>query len=270
MAPGTAPAATLAPAELALRIALLPPISRGVFAMEAARQFSAQLIELWRKVDDDVALGGVYRLLDAETVAGVVLRILAETEGTDPRYWTLPDLDALLPALRAEAWEEIMAGRLLVEAVKAGQHQTLAPVLLRQLVPDWQWSSVGEFTDARVRRLPETGRVAEAGVISGNLSVALDAVTSSAAGTVAAKQKRPSWLSLRSAIKVAVGNIVEAHREPLPFNEFWPALNDALGQHVPRSIARKAQKTFVPPELCLQRGYHSKIKSPNRQIKSPS
>jgi hypothetical protein len=51
-------------AELEWRIALLPPISRGIF--KGPHLHAARLIELWKVGDDSVPLAQTFRLLDAE------------------------------------------------------------------------------------------------------------------------------------------------------------------------------------------------------------
>ena len=103
--------------ELELRIALLPPLSRGLH-LAGPRVHAERLVALWRS-DDPVPLGEAFRLLvDVDMVAGAILRTIANSEHgyPDPRHWRFPDLEALLPELRACAWQEILAGRLLVEA----------------------------------------------------------------------------------------------------------------------------------------------------------
>ena len=62
-------------AEIEFRVAVLPPISRG--AHLAGPQLHAErLIELWR-TDDDVPLAEAFRVLNVETVAGVIWRTVA-------------------------------------------------------------------------------------------------------------------------------------------------------------------------------------------------
>jgi hypothetical protein len=69
--------------------------------------------------NDHVLLAEAFRLLDADAVAGAVLRgtVELEREG-DPRYWTFPTLEELLPALRELAWQRVLAGNLLVEGIE--------------------------------------------------------------------------------------------------------------------------------------------------------
>ena len=110
-------------AELALRILILPPISRGMhFAGPncGPEQHARRLVKLWQVAENDhVLLAEAFRLLDADAVADAVLRgtVELEREG-DPRYWTFPTLEELLPALRELAWQRVLAGNLLVEGIE--------------------------------------------------------------------------------------------------------------------------------------------------------
>ena len=144
--------------ELELQVALLPPISRREHLV-GPRLHAERLGALWR-TDDDVPLADAFRLLDIAVIAGAILRLSVEIESADSRYWTFPELEELLPALRALAWEEILAGRLTVEGVagvREGRRRRIPPVRLQRLTPDWvlSWltrSGQDEFTDVRVRR----------------------------------------------------------------------------------------------------------------------
>ena len=181
-------------AELELRIALLPPISRGAHLGGSAIH-AERLVELWKvEAGDDVPLEQAFRLLDAETVAGAILRAtLAKDAGveawtvehlakfwdaadhnddgeasakdypSDPRYWTPPTLSGLLLELRALCWKALLLDEtLLVEAVKGlrgTRRRAVLPGELARLRPDWSLSRLclgerDEFIAARVRRAP--------------------------------------------------------------------------------------------------------------------
>jgi hypothetical protein len=149
-------------AEIELRIALLPPISRG--ARLAGPQLHAErLVELW-KADGAVALAEAFRLLDVEMVAGVILRtvVAGDYDSGDPRHWHFPPFAALLPELREAAWQEVLVGRLVIEAIKGvrgKRHRTLLRAELPRLIPDWGLARLAlgdrdEYIDVRVRRPP--------------------------------------------------------------------------------------------------------------------
>lgn len=104
-------------AEFGLRLALLPPISRGTH-LDGPRLQAKHLANLWC-ADGAVFLAEAFRLLDVPMIAGVLLRTAVEIETADPRYWPFPDFEALLPPLRDQAWQEILVGRLVLEAVPA-------------------------------------------------------------------------------------------------------------------------------------------------------
>jgi hypothetical protein len=131
------PSASLPLAELEFRIALLPPISRGAPVSEEwpARALAGpwlhaeRLVELW-KTDGVVALAEAFRLLDVEAVAGVILRTVVagdyDNKG-DPRHWHFPSFTDLLPPLREAAWQEAVAGKLVLEAIKGVRGKRTAP-----------------------------------------------------------------------------------------------------------------------------------------------
>ena len=77
------------PFELALQIALMPPLSRGAH-LAGPRLHAQRLVELWQvAVDDDVPLAEAFRLLDVGAVGGAILRVtLARERKHDPRYST--------------------------------------------------------------------------------------------------------------------------------------------------------------------------------------
>src|SRR4051812_13840404 len=106
-------------AEIELRLATLPPISRGAH-LTGPQLHAERLIKLW-KADGEVALAEAFRLLDVGTVARVILRTMTarDYEGGDPRHWHFPPFADLLPPLRKAAWREIIAGKLVLEAIKS-------------------------------------------------------------------------------------------------------------------------------------------------------
>jgi hypothetical protein len=161
-------------AELELRIALLPPVSRsshlGGPAIHAER-----LVELWKiEAGEDVPLEQAFRLLDAEAVAGAILRTTAARNAgieawtaenlaklwddadngdgeeepakdfpSDSRYWPLPPLNDLLPELQELCWEALLDGAWRLEGLKTARDKvSKTPRLislfeLPRLRPDW-------------------------------------------------------------------------------------------------------------------------------------
>jgi len=107
-----------------------------------------------------------FRLLDTEAVMRAILRTRATRDYPgDPRYWILPPLADLLPALHELAWQAMLDGTLLVEAIKGvrgTRPRAVLPAELPQLVPDWGLSRLvrdgdagrDEFIDICVRRPP--------------------------------------------------------------------------------------------------------------------
>jgi hypothetical protein len=232
-------------AEIELRIALLPPISRGAH-LAGPRLHAERRVELW-KADGEVALAEVFRLLDVETVAGVILRTVTanEYEG-DPRHWHFPPFIDLLPPLRAAAWQALLDGRLVLMGVKGitgRRHQPLAPALLPRLTPDWELSRLmragqDAWFEVRVRPIP-----------------AIDIPRP--------WQPKPA----PEAIEFAAKEIAEAHPPPdgqLSFANFWAALKAKAGVGVSKRQALAALNTYAP-HLRGQPGIKTGIK-----IKSPS
>ena len=159
-------------AELEFRIALLPAISRGAH-LAGPTLHARRLVELWKVDDnDDVPLAQAFRLLDAETVARAILRTSATRDyPSDPCHWIFPPLADLLPELQECAWQAMLDGALLVEAIKGVRGTRLRVVLpteLPRLAPDWRLSRLvrdgcdeeiggegrDEFIDVHVRRPP--------------------------------------------------------------------------------------------------------------------
>jgi hypothetical protein len=152
----------LGAAEIELRIALLPPIPRGAHLV-GPQLHAERLTALW-KADGAVALVEAFRLLDEETIAGVILRtvVAGDYDKGDLRYWQFPPFADLLPPLREAAWQEALAGKLVLEAIKGvrgKRHRTILPAELPRLIPDWELARLilgdrGEFIAVRVRRPP--------------------------------------------------------------------------------------------------------------------
>src|SRR5262249_58306496 len=162
-------------AELEFRIALLPAISRGAH-LAGPTLHARRLVELWKVDDnDDVPLAQAFRLLDTEAVAGAILRtVMAGEYPGDRRHWIFPPLADLLPELQELAWQAMLDGALLVEAIKGVRGTRPRVVLLAELPrlrPDWRLSRLvrvgcdgcdgeigrggrDEFIDVRVRRPP--------------------------------------------------------------------------------------------------------------------
>jgi hypothetical protein len=231
--------AVLGAVEIELRIALLPPISRG--AHLAGPQLHAErLVALW-EADGAVALGEAFRLLDVEAVAGVLRTVVAgDYDSGDPRHWHFPPFADLLPELREAAWQEALAGRLVLEAIKGitgRRHQPLVPALLPRLIPDWVLSRLtrdgrDEYIDVRVRPMPATA-------------------------IPRPWQEKPS----RDELKDAVEDAAEAYssEDPPLFDEFWAAVK-IRAPGTTQIQMRKALKEQVP-RLLRTRGQWRKMKS---------
>jgi hypothetical protein len=225
-------------AEIELRIALLPPISGGVH-LAGPRLHAERLTALW-KADGSVPLGEVFRLLDAEAIAGVILQAAVECDGGDPRHWHPPPFADLLAPLREAAWREVLAGRLVLEAIKGitgRRHQPLVPALLPRLTPDWKLSRLtrdgrDEYIDVRIRPMPAT-----------DISRPW--------------QEKPS----RDELKAAVEDAAEAYSsdDPPLFDEFWAAVK-IRAPGITQIQMRKALKKQVP-HLHRKRGQTRKMKS---------
>jgi hypothetical protein len=179
-----------------------------------------------------VPLREAFRLLvDAVEVAGAILRTIAASEHgyPDPRHWRFPDLEVLLPELRAIVWDKILAGHLVVEA----NGRALTPATLSTLTPDWPTSRLlrrtRPFVKVTVRLLPT------------------------------APVRRTSRKAAPAAIEAAARRIAERHKsgELLVFHDFWQQLKAELpGFTITQQIARRALN-YVP-QLRGKRGYRRK------------
>ena len=220
-------------------------ISRGEHLAGPRLRAERLIADVW-KAEGEVALGEAFRLLDVETVAGVILRATIERDERDdcrrdPRHWHFPPFPDLLPPLREAAWQEILAGKIVLEAVKgvAGRrHQPLPPALLPRLTPDWELARLirdgrDEYIDVRARPMPATDIPRPW------------------------QQKKPS----RDELKDAVEDAAEAYssENPPPFNEFWAAVK-IRASGTTQIQMRKALKEQVP-HLHRTRGQTRKIKS---------
>jgi hypothetical protein len=183
-------------------------------------------------------------LLPVELITGVLLRAVTASESGDPRHWSFPSFEALLPPLREQAWSEILSGHFVVEAIKGvrgKRRRTVLPAELPRLIPDWELSRLclgkrDEFIDVRVRHAP-------------------------AEPVKKAWRERPD----RSKLKVAMENIAQRYPPGArpPFSEIWGALKVELGQEdLPWRPAKYALKNYAP-HLEGRRGHRSsKGKSP--------
>jgi hypothetical protein len=234
----------LALAEVELRIALLPPISRGSHLSGPALH-AQQLVELWRvSGDDDVPLAEAFRLLDVEAVTGAILRTLLMGDRDYPadlRQWTFPGFTDLLPELQGLSWRAMLDGVLLTEAIKSvrgKRYRAVLPAELPRLTPDWELSRLtfggrDDFINVRVRRAP-------------------------AEPVKKAWRERPTKAAVRDSMK-QVAQTYPPDAQP-PFSEIWDRLKERL-PGVSRDVARKALKQYTP-HLVGRQGYRSKSKSP--------
>jgi hypothetical protein len=224
-------------AELALQITFLPPISRG--AHLAGPQLHAdRLIELWKVADGDhVPLAEAFRLLDAEDIEGAIWRVtVARKRKHDPRYWTFPEIEELLPKLDKLAWQGMLAGTLLLKAIKGvhgKRYRTVLSAELPRLVPDWQLSRLvlsgrDEFIDVRVQR--------------------------AATEPVKKAWRKPYTDDELKPATEALAKTYEPGKQPA-FKDFWDALKKALPD-ITREQAHDALQQFAP-HLRGRRGYHS-------------
>jgi hypothetical protein len=235
--------ANLPLAEIEFRIALLPPISRGAH-LDGPILHAGQLFELW-KADGEVALTEAFRLLDVETVARVILHTVTagDYDEGDPRHWHFPPFADLLPPLREAAWQEILAGKLVLDAIKGvsgRRHKPLLPAVLPRLIPDWELSRLirdgrDEYIDVRVRPMP-----------------AIDIP----------RPWQPTKPS-REKIRTVAEEIAKAHPPPdgqLSFADFWVALKAGAGVGVTRRQALDALDKYASH---LRGKVGIKIKSPS-------
>jgi hypothetical protein len=212
--------------ELEFRIALLPPILRGS-PFGGPVLYARQLVELWGSPDGEVPLAEAFRLLDVDAVAGVILRATTEYDQGDLRYWHFPPFADLLPQLRAQAWQEILAGKLVLEGLKGltgRRHHALAPALLPRLTPDWDLSRLtrdgrDEYTDVRVRR-------------------------------PAAEPVKATWRERipEKALENAMQDIARTYEgRPRPrFKDVLKEMRDRLGSDLPRDVVRNALTDYAP------------------------
>ena len=262
-------------AELELRIAFLPPVSRGAHLGGPAIH-AERLVELWKiEAGDDVPLEQAFRLLDAETVAGVILRAtLAKDAGveawtvehlakfwdaadnndgeapakdypSDPRYWTFPSLSGLLFELQELCWEALLDGVWRTEALKIVRGKigktprVISPIELPRLRPDWKLSRL----------------------CRGDQDEWLDVRVRRTSVEPPAERQRPSQAALRAELKRAMEEIAQGYSKGVrpPFKEIEAALKTRL-PWVTRRQAREAVAKYTP-QLHGERGRPRK--SPN-------
>ena len=213
-------------AEIEFQLAALPPISRGAH-LAGPKLHAERLIAAW-KADGAVALADAYQLLDVKTVAGVILRtVMAGDYDQDPSYWHFPPVADLLPPLREVAWQKILAGEFVLEAIKGvtgRQHRPLVPALLPRLTPDWELSRLirdgrDEYIEVRVRPMPATD-------------------------IPRPWQEKPS----REDAEAAARDIAKAYPQPaqLSFKEFLAELKKRLGPNVTKRLALEVLETCAP------------------------
>jgi hypothetical protein len=234
-------------AEIDMRIALLPPISRGAH-LAGPGLHAERLLELWRVDDgDEVPLAQAWRLLAAEAVEGAIARTIAASEHGypgDARHWIFPPLADLLPELQALAWQAMLDGELLVQAIK-GERGTrpraVLPAELVRLTPDWDLSRLmragrDEFIDVQARRPPREPAKATW------------------------RTDKPSDAEVADAMRV-IAQGYPPGAQPA-FEIIWTALKARLKrQDLPRKVAYNALKQYAP-HLRGRRGYRS-TKSPS-------
>jgi hypothetical protein len=219
--------------DLELKIASLPLISRGAH-LKGPILHAQRLKELW-KAAGEVVLGEVFRLLPDPIVADVLLRATASDDyavRSDPRHWTFPSLEEVVRLLRAQAWQELLAGRFVITAIVQGKRKRrgVKPVELAHLEPDWtlgrlQSGGVDRFVDVRVRPKPEPKLEPEF--------------------------KSPTVPDWKDAVEKLPPNLTEAGRHK--------ALEGLLGGPLRRDDARGAVKQYRPG--LVKRGRPRKKKS---------
>ena len=226
--------------DLEMAIALLPPLSRGLH-LAAPRLHAERLIALWRS-DGPVTLQEAFRLLiDVDLITGVILRTVAASEDgyQHPRHWRFPNLEALLPELRAIVWQGILAGRLQVEA----NGRTLKLAVVPSLTPDWQRSRLLRPKNPLAQvmvRYPPTVPIAE---------------------KPPAKKWRKREQPSEQEVKLAMENIVKNTDPNSPRDADWPWRQ--LQQKFPeitRERARQAREGHAP-QLVRRRGRPTKPRS---------
>jgi hypothetical protein len=235
----TAVVDVLGAAELEFRIALLTPISRSAH-LASPRRHAERLVKLWHSPDGEVSLAEAFRLLGVDAVAGVIQRVATERDYQgDPRIWHFPPLAELLPELREAAWQEALAGKLVLEGVKGirgRRHQPVELALLPRLTPEWE-----------LARLTRDGR---------------DEWIDVRACPIAAAALPKPWQKGKPScheIKAAAQDAAEAYssEDPPSFDQFWAAIKIRAPGATQLQV-RDALKKHVPH---LRRGIGKKIKS---------
>jgi hypothetical protein len=231
-------------AELALRILILPPISRGAH-LAGPKLHVQRLLDLWRVADGDaVPLVEAFRLVDdVEAITAAILRSAIAHECTgDPRYWAFASLEQMLPELRELTWHRMLAGALLVEGIKGirgKRHRAVLPAELPRLKPDWELSRLtcgenDEFIDVRVRHAP-------------------------AEPVKKTWRNKPSDKDVAATMKQVAADYPSGAQPSV--KEIWFELEYQLTEEVTRKQVREAIKNHAP-QLRGRRGHRSTGKSP--------
>ena len=244
---------------------LLEPISRGTHLAgprSGPRLYAEHLVEAW-KADGAVTLGAAYQLLDVKMVAGVILRAVAaeDYDQDDPSYWPFPPVADLLAPLREVAWQEILAGNLVLEAipgVTGREHRPLAVTELPRLAPDFELSRLtrdgrDEFIDVRVHPMSATDipPSPDAAASQGNLAATETGDSASLAGAVrwiATPPARPQGVP-EAALRNALLDIVDRHpagSPPLDEESLHKEVERLLEATVARDRFLAARKEVAP------------------------
>jgi hypothetical protein len=223
------------PAQLSLK-ELLPPISIDVPSVAAARQYTTQLRRLWPTDDAAVALDQAYRLLDADTLTGIVLAAMTLATAPDAQFHVLPNLRALMPDLRDRVWRELLDGRLIVTGIKddpvAGKRIIVPSNRLRLLEPNWARS---EFH------------------LSGHTIVFAAEVER----VTPAASKSPRRRATKAEIRKTMLGIVAAYPtggRPPNRDQLKELLEQQLNARVARDLAEQALHELAPREWIRERG----------------
>jgi hypothetical protein len=261
----------LALVEIELRIALLPPISRGTHIGRRGdpqhpggpRLHAQRLVELWKvENDDDVPLAQAYRLLDVETVAAVVLRtaVMEDYHG-DPRHWRFPPLADMLADLQACAWQAALDGALAIDGLKGvrgTRRQRVLPAELPRLAPDWRLSRLVRDDDRRAER--DACDDCDGQSAKGGGGEIVDVFIDVRVRRAPAEPVKTTWRppTTQADLKNAAEAIAQecAPGTKLSEQDFWNRLKARTGRSdLPRRAARAALDDYAP-QLKIPSGHH--------------
>jgi hypothetical protein len=273
------------PIELELRIALLPPISRGA-NLGGPLLYAEQLVGIWKIDDgDDVPLAQAFRLLDAEAIAGAIWRTLnAKDQSSDVRYRHLPGLEDLLSEVRELPDSELVEG-VIWRSLEVGKYHSDDPRYwyfppLDDLLPELRelsWRAMLDGTllaeaikgvrgkrhravlPAELPRLTPDWELSRLCRGTSDEFIEVHVRRPPAEPVKKAWRKRPD----KSALKAAMTGIARGYQPDAQpsLNEIWNALKGRLGPNVTRQQARDALKDYAP-HLRGRPGYRS-TKSPS-------